>query len=413
MRNYRPTTLKLAAKHCPAAIDFYEQDTPTDRRIFATGTAAHAMLESLALLANEVEREPTMEECEAATLATGQRLIATGRTFDGKPEPPLSPDAAWAARDLVLGYVETNPVQPGADVESGLGVDEHWRPVRYGDAARFRLILDSRQCREESGEESSATVLEITDFKSAWPTDESELDTVQMHSQAVAAWLHLAEPVDCIRVRVVNLRTGVPYVREIWMADGGERLLRRWKDELEITMRALDARIDADGRRIASPGGGCIGCPYVMHCEPGKAWRSKALEGSSIAERAMALAAMEAGRKALIPILKEELGESLFELGPGFVLGWKVSEPRTPVDGAASALWQAWLDRAGDQAAVAPLRTDAFVLGMLEALGLGVSQVEGAAKRMFTPRVQAKERDAFVETLMTTKPERSFGIHKV
>lgn len=413
MRAYRPTTLRLAEKHCPAAIDYYEDGVDYDRRPFATGVAAHAMLEALAALANDRGRPATMDEAEGVTLATGERLITEGRKFDGHPEPPLSPDAVWAGRELVLGYIEANPVEPGAEVETGLGMDADWKPTRYGDTARLRLILDSRRRVEEVGDESSATVLEITDYKSAYPTDAGELDTVQMRAQAIAAYAHLTEPVDCIRVRVVNLRTGVPYVREIWLLEDGGATLRRWREELDATMRALDARVGADGRRLHSPGGGCIGCPFVAHCEPGQAWRSKAIEGANLEDRARTYAALEAAMDALGPVLKEELGDRLLDLGGGRVLGWKLGNGRAPIDGAASALWQSWLDRAGDQEAVKSLRNDSFVVGLLEALGLGVSQVESAAKRMFKPRVEVAEREAYIETLLRPEPKRSWKIHKV
>lgn len=412
MRTYRPTTLRLAAQNCAAAIDYYEDGVPIDRRIFGTGTAAHAMLEALSAAANELGHAAGMDEAEAVTLATGERLIRDGRTFDGKPEPPLSPDAVWPARTLVLAYVAENPIEPGAEVETGLGVDADWRPVRYGDTARFRLILDSRRRVEEIGEESSATVLHLTDYKSAWPTDADELDSIQMHSQAVVAHAHLADEVDAIRITVVNLRTMVPYSRELWMLDDGATTLRRWRDELDATMRALDSRVGPDGRFLHSPGGGCIGCPFVAHCGPGQEWRSKALEGASLEDRATSYAAMTAAVRSLVPLLKEELGERLLDMGAGVVLGWRAKAERVPLDTAPGSLWQEWLNRAGDQEAVAALRTDPFVIGYLERLGLSVSNVENAAKGLYKPRVEVVEREAFVESLMGSKLERSFGLHQ-
>ncbi len=412
-RSYRPTTLRLAVKHCPAAMDLYHDGVEVDRRIFATGTAAHVMLQGLAEAANKVGRALSLEEAEPVTLAIGHRLIAEGRTFEGEPEAPLSPDAVWLARDLGLAWIEDHPIEAGASVEVGLAVDENWKPTPYGPGARLRLIVDWIETRTEEGEESSARILSVKDYKSAWPTDEGELGTVQMKAQAVLAHLHCAEDVDAIRITNVNLRTRQTFDREIWFAEDGGRTMRRWREELTATMEALDRRVGDDGRYIASPGGGCVGCPFIAHCAPGQAWRSRAIEGADEEERGRIYATLVAGVESLRSVLREELGERLLDVGGGRVLGTVASEQRTPREDAWRDLWNAWLDRATDQEAAGALREDGYVLGLLSRLGLGVAQIESAAKGMYKPRLEAAERREFVEGLMTTAVERRFGLHKV
>src|SRR3990167_5616458 len=90
----RPTTLKLLARHCPMAVEHYENGIPYDRRIFAVGTAAHDCLQAMAVGG------------PGATPATVEALLVIGRA-GVDAEPPLPPNAVFAGRDLALAWYES------------------------------------------------------------------------------------------------------------------------------------------------------------------------------------------------------------------------------------------------------------------------------------------------------------------
>lgn len=330
MNRYRPTTLRLADRHCPRAVDFYEADRARFRDIFAAGIAAHAVLDVLGMLTQR--RGAALDEATARAAAddTAKKLMVDGRTFDGAAEPPLPASAVLEGRDLALAWALRHPLSPTARYELGAGFDRDWRPVGYGPAARFRLILDVFDIvEEEAGEESGGgRGVVVRDYKSAWSTDLSELDTVQMKAQAVAAALLVAAPIqivgpppgaeqmaelirkaaaspimlpaagaevvelrplDFVRQEVVNLRTQQTFGRTIYLDEAGQAVLAGWQRDITMTMDALDelqprvrvgqvlassrerCEVVAEGRlmvgpRPARPGAGCVGCPWVLSC---------------------------------------------------------------------------------------------------------------------------------------------------
>lgn len=397
---YRPTTLKYASKRCARAINHYHSRAQVDRRIFGVGIVVHAIIQAVIESVNQLGRPLDGEEFDAISMATCERMIREGRTFEGEPEPPMPADDVWAGRRLARQYFDRNPMRPAELAEVGMAVDHNWEPTEYSQRARLRLISDYITVTDEVDEESAARVLVVRDYKSAWPTDASELDTVQLRAQAVLAHKFHGEGVDCVRQEVSNLRTGATYTRELWLLDGGAETLQQWEEEIESTMRALDDCRDDDGLYAASPGGGCIGCPFLSHCEPGKAWSDEALEHDSAEERAVAYASLLARAKSLEAVLRQETEEQPVAIPGGKIIGTVGKEGRSPAPDAGPLIVEEWTSRGGKAE------------DLVSALGIGVTQINKAAKVLFPERSDAPARREWIETLTETIVRRRFGIHE-
>lgn len=252
--SHRPTTMQLYLDHCPRAVDHYELGTPQDREVFAVGTAAH---EVLFAIGQGLPVEPVVAN-----------LIARGRSGDDR-EGPMRPDDVFEGRDLAVAWMEAHPIPDGAFFEHAFAFDAEWRPCAWEDA-RFRTRVDVVHRRTEEDEDGhDVHDLVITDYKSAWPADESELDTLQRRAQAVSGWLSWGGEIGSITIAVANLRRRQLFERVIVLDDDGEALLRQWQRDMETVMDAIDVR-GPDGQRPARPGARCGGCPYAASCAPAR-----------------------------------------------------------------------------------------------------------------------------------------------
>src|SRR5436190_15377102 len=262
-RLYRPTWLNAASRHCARAVDFHEQGGPYDRSVYQAGTAAHAVLQAIGE-ATRANGELSYDHMQAVADATAGALIEFGRVEEGVQEPPLSPDSVYEGRTLALNFALDNPLSPTAEFEVGLAVDADWNPVAFdAPEARLRCILDLRDRSTASDEESAYDVLTVEDYKSAWPTDESELETVQRKAQGLVALAHAETQPDVLRLRVHNLRTGKTFTRDLFLAyDETQAELAQWRRDVGGLMDRLD-KMAARGMRPASPGAGCMGCPFL------------------------------------------------------------------------------------------------------------------------------------------------------
>ncbi len=252
--SHRPTTMQLYLDHCPRAVDHYERGTPQNRDIFTVGTVAH---EILFAIGQGMPIEPIVAS-----------LIATGRTGDDS-EGPMRPDAVFEGRDLALAWSEAHPIPDGAFFEYAFAFDGDWKPCAW-DQARFRTRVDVVHRRTEEDEDGhDIQDLVITDYKSAWPATETELDTLQRRAQAVSGWLSWGDEIGSITIAVANLRRRQVFERVIPLDEEGVALLQQWQRDLEVVMDAIDVR-EPDGQRPARPGARCGGCPYAASCEPAR-----------------------------------------------------------------------------------------------------------------------------------------------
>lgn len=397
MTPQRPTTLKLFAQHCPAAVQHYEDGTPQDRRIFAAGTAAHEILFAVA-------EKRSRDDVITALTSAGRDGI------DG--EPPLPIDAVLEGADLADAWIEKVGVlgSRAARYEIGLAADRDWNPVRYdADDAYFRARLDVLDVLEEEDEDGyTFTGLLVDDYKTSWRAGEDWLTSVQAKAQAVLAALSwkrigLDAPPDFIRRQVTNLRTQQTYSADLILDVEGTATLRIWRDELALA-------IDAANRlpRVASPGVGCVGCPYVLSCAPAREFIAAVnpFGTGDPADLPAAYAASKATTDALEVMVREVVGDGAVDTGAG-VVGYQ-SQPRRQLrEGAAERLWDLF---GGDD--YRGKTVSGYVRGMLKAMAPGVTSAEKVLKVLMPERSQAKERRALLETLIETKTESRFGIWK-
>lgn len=392
MRCYRPTTLKLASAHCPRAVDFYERNAPSFRDHFAVGIAAHDVLAKLGEMALSLGRVPVPDEMarEAAGIARG--LIDQGRVFEGHREPPMSAEDAFAGRDLALAYATRPDVAwatSDAWYERGFAFDAHWQPVGFtSQARRFRLILDKLEIITEEGEDYAGRLAVVTDYKSAWPTDESELSTYQMRAQAVAVYLVLGADLDGIRLQVTNLRTSKTFSLDLWFESGGREQILAWKSEITDYMQALDDR-NEHGRRPARPGIGCLGCPYALGCDADLIANDRTALG-------MRLAKLEGERTQLIKALKSATAESAITFD-GTTVGYQVTTSRTPKPGALTLMWLAWTAANGE------------VSGLLAALKPTMAMLSSVAKKLYPD--SKEDQAAIVAQWSHEEHGKEFGVH--
>lgn len=379
----RPSALRSAARHCARVLDYSAAEVPYDRAIFAAGIAAHHVLQAVGERQSEDKAQLEPEQRAEIGRAVIERLITTGRKFDGRPEPPLNIDSAWEGYELAIDYLDFYPLPSSGRFEVGLGVDADWKPTGY-DEAWFHCICDLVYQTEDFATE--AVELVVLDYKSAWPTNGDALNTLQRKAQAVVAAAHYGSEVDQIRLEVVNLRTQVHYSKLVSMED--EATLERWRSELAISIKALGI-----GPRAASPGAGCEGCPYLLSCPEAQDYfeRSEIIwEHGSNDERARAFAVAGAMVGRLRAKLKPVTADGPIDLGDTLV-GFEVSRRRKPKPDAGIQLWDKWQSRGGQ------------VHGMMNAAVPGMSQLESAAKILWSDKANIDRRERFVNQL--TEPD--------
>lgn len=446
---YRPTTLRLADRHCPRAVDHYEQHRPYFREHFSAGIAAHAVLDVLGQQTVKAGQSLNEVQIEGYAEAAARVLLVRGREFDGEREPPMAADAVFEGRDLAVRWAKANPLSPTARYELGAGFTAEWHSAGYrSEDSRFRLIFDVLDEIEIADEESAGRGVLVRDYKTAWPTGADELDTLQMRAQAVCASI-LYPRADFVRQEVVNLRTGEAFTRTLWLQDGTQ--IVRWRQDLTTAMDALDEMagpadvVEAEGDerganwtpppdkapsfiayngretcntcrrhisrhyggteyrcyprtdRPARPGPGCLGCPWAPTCDDAARFTKACgmdLEAEDVARR---FAAADARRQAFFALAKAATEEQPVKID-GAVVGYVVQPGREPLPDAAARVYTEWAARRGD------------LPGFLAALKPGVTALQGAA-RVLAPR-DRDAQDELVARWTAPRTRAEFGVHK-
>lgn len=402
---YRPTSLKLSA--CGLALDYYQSGAPYLRDIFQPGTAAHVVLERLALAQRAHQHGRFEVEALADTFAL--ELIRDGRRFEGGPPEMLDPEAVWEGRNLAVRWVQEHGLpSPTAEIELGIAFsetppDRPWTVHEgYSRRARARCILDYLDSHEGGEADEPINVLEVVDYKSAWPDTDRALLTVQRKFQAVAAHdLALARglDVDVIRLGVANLRRLRVYedVLDLGSFEDQEKLAR-WRLELSLTMQGLDEQPDP---RPAKPGAVCLTCPYVARCQPG-ANLLREVSGKDGVEKLLAgwvfSAALTGFLENLVRLVTDE---DTITLPDGSTVGHHETNRRLVRDGAESVLLDAWLE------GQPPTRDS--VLGLLRLLRLGVGNIDAVLGK---DSPLADQADALEARLLERVRSKSFGVQK-
>jgi hypothetical protein len=414
---WRSTLLNLAARHCSRALDFAEAGAPHEREHFAVGVSAHAIIEDIGKAAAERKRYLTNAEVEDVAQRTAESLIREGRDFEGQQEPPLRSDLVWRGRDLALAYARECPLAPDGKYEQAAAVTRDFLPCPVGDGAWLMARIDFYATRvagldlmADDEEEVSGPVLVIDDFKSAWSADESELWTLQRKIQAVVAWANFGEGHEVLRIRVVNLRLRRIFEKMVLpRTDEGAATMARWRRDIESEIRERDQQKGPDGRRPATPGIGCQGCPYLGQCDEGRSWIHRVTGSLDLTGMALELAVTDARRDVLVALLKEAANEAPVDLVGGFV-GFAPKEQRVPSDTAPDVLGGLWARRLRGRDAEGIL---AALPGLLRSLKLGKAQLEAALSHLYQGGAEERERKhRALQSMLTTKITKTFGVHR-
>lgn len=422
----RSTTLKMVERYCPAALDFYDANTPYSRDVFSVGIAAHAILEGLQRAKRDRNNSVMFGAAEAVADAVNTRLVTAGRSFDGVPEPPLSPRAVGEGRDIALRWwnriSDSAPVPMDWRPEEALAVDRDWQPVKYGRDAYYRAILDLvGPVTVEVDEDGygGGVGIAVTDYKSAWGTNESELDTVQLRGQALVALAnagHLGVVAPAfIRRRVVNLRTHREYEADTYLGDdGADEILDSWRKDIALAIAHANARGPGQ-KRVASPGACCVGCPYIMACKPAQAfYQGQGIEDPSPAGIATSYAVAEAVKAHLAPLVKAAAGKGAVPV-PGGNVGYVAQPKRTAVPDIAEKLAIRWFRPPDTQQWLAE---NGHLMGFLKAISLGSAAVDKVGLRLFPGKGPNKYADfkaaraELVAETLTIVNAAKFGVHR-
>jgi hypothetical protein len=223
----------------------------------------------------------------------------------------------------------------------------------------------------------------------------------------VALWLTWErwtdERPDFIRREVANIRTGGHYHADTWIGEASDTL-DQWKRDLEL---AIDA---ADTNRIARPGYGCMGCPYVLSCGP-----ASDLDDCGDPSEVAEMYAVSKARTAEL----EKLARVACDGGaigvPGGRVGFTAKDRAVPAKGAGMALWESWCsDVQFDVSRLAKGdlndATDCLARSFITAAKLGQSNVKALAKALHPEKEDKAAREALVESLTEFKAGSRFGV---
>ena len=406
MKTYSSSAIRYFDRHCPLALRHYEEGTPHDREVFATGVAAHAMIQGLCEYGITDPRYADSVKILTVLDAVAKVLIEEGRTFAGRPEPPLSPTSVFAGRDIVLNYCQWNGQIPVQDfsVEHGLAIDAEGNPVDYGSGvARWQAVMDAVEHYDAEMKEDG-TVMEdhvlVWEYKTAWPTDEEELETIQTRGHAVLVHAHWPEK--AIARRVVNLRTGKHF--EDWIYPDDERL-EIWRKDILATCDA------ADRTREARPGAGCQGCPWVLSCDAAL-WHLKLDAGDvgSAGQAASIFAVVDAIRQEHFKLAKGYCAEDPQDV-PGGMVGYKGQNVRKLAEGAVDEIALEWFRVQSDEEEAFKADNSEW-MSLLHALGIGASQVDSVCKALLPDRGSVKDREDLINRLTVKETQARFGVYK-
>lgn len=408
----RSTTLGLALNHCPRAVDYYDAGTEYERGHFQGGVAAHAVLQEL----GEADRDRRPVDPRIAADRVVAAMLTGGRSFDGgPPEPPMKPEQAIDGADLALRFAANHEWLPGADYEVGLAVTRDWKPCDYRSPdAYYKAILDVRFPVAIEGDEDTEPMTGIgtRDYKSAWRSSASDLDSLQIKGQAAILYAH-NPGVDVLVREIANLRTGAVHRAETWMDDAGKAAVTRWQEEIDLAIAAAETR-GPDGRRLARPGIGCGGCPYVLVCDAAAVTLTAEGIPTDPKAAATAYAVHTAAAARLEAIVKAHADGGEIDIDGGTV-GFTGKPERVARATMIETIARAWFTVGGDDWLEWAAKNERTVT-LLTTAKLGSSAVAAIAAKLH-PFVRGAgqgykdARAAFSAACLETVATPKFGIH--
>lgn len=305
------TTLRAWHRHCAAAALRQLRGEEIDRRPFGVGVAAHACLEAMA----GDRKDPLKAARQAASALMFQRI------YKGHPEPPYSPDHVAEGLRLATAWLE-EVATPKGKAEVGIAVDREWRLAEYGspDVWYSQLLDLVRVFDDEDDEGNAIKVLKIEDYKTSWAAGMAEVDSLQMRGAACLG-VALAERERCsaVEIQIGNLRRKRWYPREprrfYFRRPDMAHEMDRWRAEIARAVAAIGSLRTSEPDAVASPGAGCLGCPYRDRCAPAKE-AAHALGGFAGLGDPVAAAEAYLAARAQLEALETELRIYTTDLGP-------------------------------------------------------------------------------------------------
>ena len=382
MKKYSSSTIGYFNNYCPAALGFYEKDTPYDISQMAYGVASHAVLEAIGN-----KGATSDEEKRATSEAVVRRLITEGRTFRGRHEPPMKPDHAFLGRDVALKWLEFNEFPEGGEYEIELAA------VLPGQNYKIVALHDLIWSEEESDECSSKITAISRDWK-GWQGTEAELETIQRKAQAVTL-LHRHPSVEEIRLEVCNLQTHQIFSKTIVLDEEGLSLIEQWANDLNTVCHAVDQT------REARPGVGCLSCPYNHVCKDRMIAAPHDTEDYE--KLSLYLVGLETERTAVIKMLKAN-AELPVDIEGGYV-GWKLHPNNKVAKDAHQKVIDAWLGENFEF-----ISKESFE-SLISALNLGISNINSVAKVLYGKEDDAMKED-FLDSCIEKRNRRLFGVWK-
>lgn len=385
MQVYSSTSLNKFIKNCPQALEFHLSGQYENTDQYQAGIAAHAILQRVG-----EKKLKDFDKIKVFADSVMHKLITEPRKYYDKEDPPMPAESAFEGREMALNYLATNELPDGAKYEIALAMDAKGNPCDLSKA-RYRALIDCVYEDKDGDEDFAYDVVVVRDYKSAWPTNADELETLQRRSQAVLAWLHYPDK-QGIRLEVVNLRTGAIFIKTIYFTEENIAMLNQWRKDI------LDLSNDADKKRYARVGHGCLTCGFAEICP--------ALTAAATSkDTPRAYIALEALRESARQRLKVELQESQGITFDKTYLGYKDQGKNILTPAAIKQILANWYELPLDV-----VESDkAQEVGLLKVLGLGSGNVDAFAKFVFKGE-HKQEKKEFLELCLTKKPQPVFGI---
>jgi hypothetical protein len=380
------------------------QGVPQDLQIYAVGEVAHLLLDAAARWNRE---DPGLfGEARAKKLrALAESFLVRMPDWETHPKPPVGPDQAEEGLRLALGWIERQGV-PEGNSEIGLALAEDLEtPVPYDSPeARWRGVLDSVASYEDFDEITGETfaVLRIDDYKSSWA--DREALTLQRKSQALLAVAHAPKHPDRLVLRTLSLRRLDAYT---YVSEDSDLDLNGWRRELRAVLRRADEAVEHhDVESAARPGAACLRCPFLTHCGPGGRFAGYlAADDYTTESHLETWGTTKAHEAVLFEGLKAQVDRAGGVLRVnGSVVSRGTRTVRELRESFAGDLWRKWFDGRGDAAAVA--------VGLLERLGLRVSNVEALVKTL-DPMERGAWRDWMRRRITTTTKPHGLNISQI
>ncbi len=388
MKKYSSTLAGMFSGNCPAALGHYENKTPCDTDFYQTGIAAHAVLE---VVAQKKASDPDSQKNIGDAVA--RELITTGRSFGGEPEPPINPMHAIEGRDLALRWLSWNEIPEGAIAEGGFGITSEGKACAWSaDDCRYSAILDLLYFETMGDEEYGLKVVAVRDYKSAWPTNDDDLDTLQRRGQAVVAYRKYGDKVQGIKLEVVNLRTGATFDRVIILDDDGIALLEQWEKDCLMICKAMDAT------REPRPGAGCLSCKYTLGCESCLTYYKDSGENAAIS-----FATIHAVNKQLGEVMRARSKDHKFHMNAGYV-GYREMQKKVLKKDAIKLIAEHWCSCENEE-------ISAFVRGLLRAGDITPTIVTNIIDVLY-PNKKDASRLELIDQCIGTVIDKRFGVHK-